>query len=107
MKVAVTALEPSLESGIDPRFGRARWIAIVDLEDDSVEFLDNAAGVDASSGAGVQTGSRVLNTGVEVLVTGHVGPKAGQVLAGSKIRIVEDSTGTVGEAVDRVRKGDS
>ncbi|MBU8870628.1 MAG: NifB/NifX family molybdenum-iron cluster-binding protein [Gemmatimonadales bacterium] len=106
MKVAVTALEPSLDSDIDPRFGRARWIAIFDLDDDSVEFLDNAAGVDAASGAGVQTGTMVLNAGVEVLVTGHVGPKAGQVVAGGKIRIVEDSTGTVGEAVERVRKGD-
>ena len=104
MKVAVTALEPSLDSDIDPRFGRARWIAIVDLEDDSVEFLDNAAGVDAASGAGVQTGTTVLNTGVEVLVTGHVGPKAGQVLAGGTIRIVEDSNGTVQEAVEKIRK---
>jgi predicted Fe-Mo cluster-binding NifX family protein len=63
--------------------------------------------VNASGGAGVQTGNLILKSGVEILVTGHVGPKAGQVLAGSTIRIIEDPIGTVGQAVQRIRQGES
>ena len=105
MKIAVTALESGLEAKIDPRFGRAHWIAIVDPETGSAEFLDNTAGMEATGGAGVQTANLVLGTGAEILVTGHVGPKAAQALS-NRIKIVEESTGTVAAAVERIRKGD-
>lgn len=105
MKIAVTAVADSLTAEMDPRFGRARWIALVDLESGDAEFLDNLAGVEAAGGAGVATANMVLGTGAEVLVTGHVGPKAAQAL-GDRIKIIESPGGTVEAAVERVRKAD-
>ena len=55
MKVAVTAYGPGLESEVDPRFGRARYILVVDSDSGGlVETLDNEKNMNAMGGAGVQ-----------------------------------------------------
>ena len=67
MKIAVTAVADSLTAEMDPRFGRARWIALHDTENGETEFLDNIAGVEATGGAGggyarlTDEGRRVVN----------------------------------------------
>lgn len=103
MKIAVTAVADSVTAEMDPRFGRARWIALHDTESGETEFLDNIAGVEATGGAGVQTANLVLGAGVEVLVTGHVGPKAAQAL-GDGLKIIESPGGTVAAAIEKAGK---
>ncbi len=41
MKIAVTSKEKTLDSEVDPRFGRAAYILVVDSENLSFEVLDN------------------------------------------------------------------
>ena len=41
MKVAVTAKSTDLDSPVDPRFGRAAYILIIDTESFAFEVLDN------------------------------------------------------------------
>ena len=41
MKIAVTSTGTDLESAVDPRFGRAAYILIVDSETIAFEALDN------------------------------------------------------------------
>ena len=50
MKVAVTAKGTQLTDEVDPRFGRAPYILIVDL-DTIYETLDNSENVNAFKGA--------------------------------------------------------
>ncbi|HDL08740.1 MAG TPA: dinitrogenase iron-molybdenum cofactor biosynthesis protein, partial [Desulfobacteraceae bacterium] len=51
MKIAVTSMGTDLDSPVDPRFGRAAYIIIVDLETFSFEVLDNGGNVNALKGA--------------------------------------------------------
>jgi predicted Fe-Mo cluster-binding NifX family protein len=42
MKIAITSLGQDLNSQIDPRFGRAAYILIVDTVHNGVEAIDNS-----------------------------------------------------------------
>ncbi len=59
MKIAVTSKGTDLDSEVDPRFGRAAYIIVVDTETLEFEVVDNAANVNAMKGAGIQAASSV------------------------------------------------
>jgi predicted Fe-Mo cluster-binding NifX family protein len=104
MKIAVTAQGGSLTSELDPRFGRAGWFVIVDTETGEHEALDNSTGVNASSGAGIASGQKIVDSGVNTVITGHCGPNAERVLTSAGIRIVQRTGGTVAEAIEAFKK---
>ena len=106
MKVAVTSMGPDLDSVVDERFGRARYILVVDMESDSLEVIDNEENVEAMQGAGIQTAQDVSERGAEWVLTGHVGPKAYGALNAARVRIGTGASGTVRETLERYRNGD-
>ncbi len=105
MLIAITALENSLQSEIDPRFGRAAYYMIVDTETDEVTVHNNSDGVGASNGAGTGAAQTLSEYGVEALYTGSVGPKAAEVLNQAKIPYYENVTGTVQGVLDQLKAG--
>jgi len=76
VKIAVTAQGRELSSEIDTRFGRAKWLIIVDTETGDFQVHDNVVNLNAVQGAGIQTGQNIANLGVEAVITGNVGPNA-------------------------------
>lgn len=80
MKIAISTFGPSLDDRVDERFGRARFLLIVDELTGAVEVLDNAANQDALQGAGLGAAEKVLELGAGAVITGHLGPKAARVL---------------------------
>jgi predicted Fe-Mo cluster-binding NifX family protein len=105
MKVAVTSKGKNLDSKVDPRFGRAAYILIVDTDSLEFEVLDNLENVNAFKGAGIQAASMVSSKGAEVLLTGFCGPNAFKTLNAAKIKVVNDASGTVREAVTAFSNG--
>ena len=105
MKVAISSKGTDLDSQVDPRFGRAAYIIIVDTETMAFEAVDNADNVNSFKGAGIQAASMVHDKGAEVLMTGYCGPKAFQTLQAAGIKVVSDTGGTVLEAVELLKKG--
>ena len=105
MKIAITAQNPSPESQVDPRFGRAAWIMIYDQEKKSWESIDNSAGINASHGAGIQAAQKVADHQAEALVTGAIGPKAFKSLSAAGIKIYHGATGTVENALSAYLEG--
>ena len=99
MKVAVTATGKELDSPVDPRFGRAPYIVIVDSDEMTLEALDNKENMNALKGAGIQAATMVSDHGAEVLLTGHCGPNAFKALQAAGIGVANNATGTVREAV--------
>lgn len=83
MKIAVTAADASLESPLDPRFGRCPYLLIVNTDDLSFETLENP-NIGRDSGAGIQTAQLVAGRGAQVLLTGNCGPNAYQTLAAAR-----------------------
>jgi len=106
MKIAITAQNPSPESPVDPRFGRAAWLMIYDPGSNSWESIDNSAGINAAHGAGIQAAQKVVDHQALALVTGAIGPKAFQSLTAAGIRIFHGASGTVREALKACQQGE-
>ncbi len=64
MKIAITAQEKELSSEVDLRFGRAKFLLVVDTETGDFEVHDNELNLNAVQGAGIQTGQNIANLGV-------------------------------------------
>jgi len=105
MKIAVTSKGTDLASEVDPRFGRASYILIIDSETFDFEVLDNKVNVNALKGAGIQAASMVSDKGVEVLLTGFCGPNAFKTLKAAKIGVANDAGGSVRDAVQTFLDG--
>ena len=105
MKIAVTSKGTDLQSQVDPRFGRAAFILIVDSETMKFEVLNNSANADAFKGAGIQAASMISNRGAEILLTGYCGPNAFKTLNAAGIKFADNVTGSVREAVEQFQAG--
>ena len=106
MKIAITTSGDSLDSPVDPRFGRAKAFIIYDTESGEWSVLDNAQNLNAAQGAGIQSGMAVVNAGVEVLLTGNCGPRGYATLAAANIKVCTGAAGTVQEAIDKLKAGE-
>lgn len=105
MKLVVTAQGPGPESALDQRFGRAKCFVVIDTETGAFSAVDNSVNLNAAQGAGIQAGKRVVELGVDGLITGHVGPKAFATLHAGGLTIYTGASGTVAEAVDQFKCG--
>lgn len=99
MKIAITAQGQEPSALLDPRFGRARFFRIVDTENGQQTAIDNSAGANAAQGAGTQAAQTLARHGVQVVITGHVGPKALIALQAANIKVYSAESGTVDQAV--------
>lgn len=99
MKVAVTSQGKELSSEIDPRFGRARWLLLVDTQTGLSEAYDNAVNLNIAQGAGIQTGQNVANLGAEAVITGNIGPNAIKTLSAAKVKVFLSKAKTIQEAI--------
>ena len=93
MKIAVTSKGTDLEAQVDPRFGRAAHILIVNSETFDFEVQDNSENVHALKGA------------VGVLLTNFCGPNAFKVLEAAKVGVANDAGGTVRDAMSAYVEG--
>ena len=99
MKIAVTSQGTDLDARVDPRFGRAAYILVVDSDSNDFQVIDNNENINALKGAGIQAASNVVNSGAKVLLTGFCGPNAFRALQAGKVAVANDAEGTVRDAV--------
>jgi predicted Fe-Mo cluster-binding NifX family protein len=99
MKIAVSSKGGNLNSEVEPRFGRAPYILIVDTDTMDFEVIDNVSNVNAFKGAGIQTATAVGEKGAEFVLTGFCGPNAFKVLNAAGIKVANDAKGIVRDAV--------
>jgi len=105
MKIAFSTSGETLESPLDTRFGRAPRFLIYDLDSGTFETVDNRQNLDAAQGAGIQSAETVARLGVNILVSGHCGPKAFRVLRAAGIRVYTSEAPTVAAALELYRSG--
>ena len=96
MKICITSSGDTLESHVDPRFGRCGYFIIWNDESDTFEVVANP-NIDVGSGAGIQSAQLVVAKEVSMVITGEIGPKAEQVITAAKLQVVTGATGTVKE----------
>lgn len=105
MKLAITSEGESLQSSLDPRFGRAKFFVVIDTETGAGAAVSNALNLNTAQGAGIQAGKLIVELGVKTLITGHVGPKAFAALQAGDVEIYSGATGTVADAVEQLKAG--
>ena len=105
MKVAVTSQGKELSSEIDARFGRAKWLIVVDTDEGDFKAYDNVLNLNAVQGAGIQTGQNIVNLDVEAVITGNIGPNAFKTLNAVNVKVFLANSQTVQEAVDLFKAG--
>jgi len=91
MKVAITSRAETPDSAADERFGRASYIIIFETDGDGTQpktqVIDNLDNFNAAQGAGINTAQKMADLSVDLVLSGHVGPKAFRVLQAAGIKI--------------------
>jgi predicted Fe-Mo cluster-binding NifX family protein len=105
MKIAVTSADGTIEGAIDERFGRCRKFVVYETGSKGSRVFDNTTNLGLAQGAGIQTAQNIVRAGAEAVISGHVGPKAFQVLKTAGIEIYMASNMSVGEALTRFEEG--
>ena len=106
MKIAISSSGKTLDSAVDPRFGRAEYFIIVDPETMDFEVVENSQNLNLPQGAGIQAGKTIADNNVEALITGHCGPKAFKVLQAAGIKIMTGASGKIADAIAQYRNGE-
>ena len=99
MKIALTSVGESMDSEIDPRFGRAAFFLIVNPETMAHQFLRNL-NTEGRGGVGIQSAQMIIQEGVEAVITGKCGPNAFETLTAANLEIYEGITGSVRTAIE-------
>jgi len=85
MKIALSSSGKTLKDFLDSRFGRCKYFLIYDTEKDKVTVLENAA-KNAGGGAGIVAAQQIIDESTDVLITGHLGPNAYDMIKDSGIK---------------------
>ena len=99
MKLAITSTGKETSNDLDPRFGRAKFFIIANIDTNDVEAHDNVQNMNAAQGAGIQSAEMVMQLGAEALITGNVGPKAFRALNAAGIKVYLCGQATVADAI--------
>ena len=86
MKICITSEGQTLDSKVDPRFGRCQNFIFFDTDTEKFEAQENA-NAQFQGGAGIQSGQLVVSKGVKAVLTGNVGPNAHQVLSAAGVSV--------------------
>ena len=103
MKVAISSSSAEMSAPLDPRFGRAPYFLVIDLESGAVRAIDNAARQSAGQGAGIQAAKAVVDAGARAVLTGEVGPRALTALQGAGVTVYRFAGVSVRDALEQFK----
>ncbi|GEO81878.1 NifB/NifX family molybdenum-iron cluster-binding protein [Pararhodospirillum oryzae] len=105
MKLAITTMGTTLDDAVDPRFGRATGLLIVDTTTGAATPLAVPA-AHAVQGAGLAAAEALVKAGAKALLTGAVGPKAARALEAAGIAVYQGLEGqSARAALERFNAG--
>ncbi len=106
MKACIPAEASGLEVQVCARLGRAPWFVLADTETgEMLRAIPNHQNKQAASGAGVQAGQTIADSGAEAVLCTHAGPKAFRVLTAAGVDVYLGAEGTVSDAVQALTDG--
>ena len=106
MIILISSQGQSLESPIEPRFGRSPWLIKYDTDTKESTAFPNPGGRQ-SGGAGVAAAQFVIDQAGDTVVSGDFGPNAQRVLESANITMLKfpDHVEYVKDILDLVHQG--
>ncbi|MGD8666151.1 MAG: NifB/NifX family molybdenum-iron cluster-binding protein [Desulfobacterales bacterium] len=104
MKIAVSSTGNTMDSQLDPRFGRCAYYLVVDSDDMRFEVYPNESAA-MGGGAGIQASQFLASKGVEVVITGNCGPNAVDTLLAAGIELFTGEQGTIRDVLKKYATG--
>jgi len=101
MKVAISATGTDLDAPVDIRYGRCQFFIVVDSDTLEFEAIENP-NIGRMSRAGIQSGQMMADRGIQVVLTGNIGPNAFQILSAAGVQVIAGVNGTVREAIHQL-----
>jgi predicted Fe-Mo cluster-binding NifX family protein len=103
MKTVITAKENNTQSLFDLRFGRGAWFCVFDSETKNTSFVKNEF-ADAQGGAGTKAAEKMIELGVQKVISGDFGPKAKDLLTQFNVQMVilEDDEKTINDIIELI-----
>lgn len=102
MKICITAQGNTLDSHVDPRFGRCMYFIFADPDTKEFEAVQNP-NIDGMGGVGIQSGQFITQKEVKAVLTGNVGPNAFETLKAAGIDVITGVSGIVKEVIDKYK----
>jgi predicted Fe-Mo cluster-binding NifX family protein len=105
MKIGITSKGKDLLSEVDPRFGRCSFFLIVEDETMDYESISNESAM-SSGGAGIQAAQTIAKSGIDLVITGNIGPNAFQTLSLAGIKVFTGASGNIKEVIEKFKNGE-
>ncbi|MGB2727441.1 MAG: NifB/NifX family molybdenum-iron cluster-binding protein [Halobacteriota archaeon] len=106
MKICVTAAAGDLNARVHWEFGRSRYFVIVDPDTMAFEAVPNKSRIDETGKAFcIAHPETLLNKGVDLVISGNIGPNIYHMLHTAGVDIATLTAGTVKEAVEMYKSG--
>lgn len=107
MKVVISTKGETKASLMDMRFGRAKGFMLYDDENGAFTWISNEENANLDHGAGIQASQKVASSGANVVITGHLGPKAEATLKAAGLEAYQGKEEmTVEAAVEALKRGE-
>ncbi len=102
--IAVSSTGNTLDSEVDPNFGRAEWFIIINTETMEFEAIEGVS-PSLETGAGKAAAELIIGTGVAGVLTGEIGGNAAAILSKAGIYVFTGASGTVSYAIEQYKLG--
>ncbi|WP_297418269.1 NifB/NifX family molybdenum-iron cluster-binding protein [Clostridium sp.] len=100
MKIAISSKGKITDDSLDPRFGRCEYFQIYDTEVKATKILNNE-GIEASGGAGIAAANQLIDEGVDVVITGSLGPNAFEIIEKAEIKAYKCEVKSIVAAIEK------
>ncbi len=107
MKIAMPVIaDKGIDSIMDTeRLGRAFGYIVYDVDAGTHEYVKNVLRGDGVECTGVSSLEMLMDSGVEVIVTCHIGPKVMQFLDENGISVFMGDPGKIGPTIEKYKNG--
>jgi len=105
MKIAITSLGETIDSPVDPRFGRARYFLVHHTDSGTWTVHPNQQILEKGKGTCLSAAQTVIGLDVSVLITGHCGPNAFRTLTDGNVEVYQNAEGTVKKVIGEFLSG--
>lgn len=103
-KIVITSSADSLDSAFDKRFGRAVCFCVYDDLTKDIIFMENG-NINSGHGAGTKAAEKMVELGVQKVISGDFGPKAKELLDKFNIQmiILQEDNLTLKDIINRLK----